>query len=201
MVYGPLVTAFEQVYTETSTSDEALQGANAELISLIEGLQRAEEPPTNEGYRTVEVNFTTDGSANYRIVVDGVMHSLITVDTNGTSSMLPYDSCQADGIEMQGTSSTRTLPLTATRVVCTLTGMVPNVEHEVVIEGDEGAVFSATLSTGVGDVDTSREKYRVVVKDYNNSNGVNIDSKSPMVDELIGNTATFSFDITTLPKV
>ena len=55
--------------------------------------------------------------------------------------------------------------------------------------------------TGVGDVDTSREKYRVVVKDYNNSNGVNIDSKSPMVDELIGNTATFSFDITTLPKV
>ncbi|RJU98177.1 MAG: extracellular solute-binding protein [Candidatus Poseidoniales archaeon] len=152
MVYGPLVTAFEQVYTETSTSDEALQGANAELISLIEGLQRAEEPPTNEGYRTVEVNFTTDGSANYRIVVDGVMHSLITVDTNGTSSMLPYDSCQADGIEMQGTSSTRTLPLTATRVVCTLTGMVPNVEHEVVIEGDEGAVFSATLSTGVGDV-------------------------------------------------
>ena len=55
--------------------------------------------------------------------------------------------------------------------------------------------------TGVGYVDTSRDKYRVVVKDYNNSNGVNIDSEAPMVDEVIGNTATFSFDITTLPKV
>ena len=54
---------------------------------------------------------------------------------------------------------------------------------------------------GVGYVDTSREKYRVTVKDYNKSNGVNIDSEAPMVDEVIGNTATFSFDITTLPKV
>ena len=57
------------------------------------------------------------------------------------------------------------------------------------------------VGTGVGDVDTSRDKYRVTVKDYNNSNGVNIDSEAPMVDEVIGSTATFSFDITTLPKV
>lgn len=54
---------------------------------------------------------------------------------------------------------------------------------------------------GAGYVDTSAKKYRVAVKDYNNSNGVNIDSEAPMVDEVIGNTATFSFDITTLPKV
>ena len=54
---------------------------------------------------------------------------------------------------------------------------------------------------GVGFVDTSREKYKVTLKGYNSSNGVNIDSEAPMVDEVIGSTATFSFDITTLPKV
>ena len=52
---------------------------------------------------------------------------------------------------------------------------------------------------GAGYVDTRPEKYKVTVKGYNNSNGVNIDSEAPMVDEVIGSTATFSFDITTLP--
>lgn len=54
---------------------------------------------------------------------------------------------------------------------------------------------------GVGYVDTTSPKSKVTIKDYNNSNGVNIDSEAPMVDEVIGSTATFSFDITTLPKV
>ena len=54
---------------------------------------------------------------------------------------------------------------------------------------------------GVGYVDTSSQKYKVAVKDYNKGNGVNIDSEAPMVDEVSGSTATFSFDITTLPKV
>ena len=54
---------------------------------------------------------------------------------------------------------------------------------------------------GVGYVDTRNTKYKVVVKEYNKSNGVTIDSEAPMVDEVSGSTATFSFDITTLPKV
>ena len=49
MVYGPLVTAFEQVYTETATAEDALVGANDELISIVNGLQRAEAPPANLG--------------------------------------------------------------------------------------------------------------------------------------------------------
>ena len=52
---------------------------------------------------------------------------------------------------------------------------------------------------GAGYVDTRSSKYKVTLKGYNNSNGVNIDSEAPMVDEVIGSTATFSFDITTLP--
>ena len=153
MVYGPLVTAFEQVYTETATSAEALDGANTELISLIEGLQRAAPPPSNEGYRTVEVNFTTDGSVDYEVLVDGDdRHSIITTNTSRTSTLPAYDSCRADGEEMAGTSSLRFLPPSASSVQCTLTGMVPNTEHQVSIMGDSGAVFTAVLSTNVGDV-------------------------------------------------
>ena len=152
MVYGPLVTAFEQVYTETATSAEALDGANTELISLIEGLQRAGLPPSNEGYRTVEVNFTTDGSVDYEVLVDGDRHSIITTNSSRASTLPAYDSCRADGEEMAGTSSLRFLPPSASSVQCTLTGMVPNTEHQVSIMGDSGAVFTAVLSTNVGDV-------------------------------------------------
>ena len=42
---------------------------------------------------------------------------------------------------------------------------------------------------------------RISSKPYNSSNGVNLISEAPMVDEVIGTTATFSFDITKLPKV
>ena len=45
------------------------------------------------------------------------------------------------------------------------------------------------------------KKNKISVKPYNGSNGVNITSEAPMVDEVIGSTATFSFDITKLPKV
>ena len=57
------------------------------------------------------------------------------------------------------------------------------------------------VGRGVNYVDIRPEKYKVTVKGYNKNNGVNIDSEAPMVDEVIGSTATFSFDITTLPKV
>jgi len=45
------------------------------------------------------------------------------------------------------------------------------------------------------------KKNKISVKPYNGSNGVNITSEAPMVDEVAGSTATFSFDITKLPKV
>ncbi len=44
-------------------------------------------------------------------------------------------------------------------------------------------------------------KNKISLKAYNGSNGVNIVSDPPMVDQVIGDTATFSFDITKLPKV
>jgi arabinogalactan oligomer/maltooligosaccharide transport system permease protein len=153
MVYGPLVTAFEQVYTETATAEEALNGANEELISIINGLQQANAPPPNTGYRTVSVNFTTDGSSSYTIFVDGEVHSQLVQSSETLVNALPhYGSCTADGEEMTERNSERMVPVGATFIECELTGMVPNVLHEVSIEGESTVVFEASLSTSVGDV-------------------------------------------------
>jgi len=57
--------------------------------------------------------------------------------------------------------------------------------------GSEGNMYSSYGS----------RKNKISVKPYNGSNGVNITSEAPMVDEVLGDTATFSFDITKLPKV
>ena len=152
MVYGPLVTAFEQVYTETATAQEALTGANEELISIVDGLQRADAPPSNRGYRTVSVNFTTDGSSTYSVLVDGELHSRLVQPAFSGEALPPYSSCTADGEEMVEQNGERIIPVGAALVECDLTGMLPNVLHEVVVRGDSSVVFEASLSTTVGDV-------------------------------------------------
>lgn len=156
MVYGPLVTAFEQVYTGTATADEALSGANTELISIVDGLQRGEAPPSNEGYRTVSVNFTTDGSATYTVTVDGEHHSTLAYDLGNIDSFPPYDSCTADGEEMADVNGVRSLPASAVLVECDLTGMTPNVAHDVVVMGDSGPVYDAAGIEGHALADQQR---------------------------------------------
>ena len=153
MVYGPLVTAFEQVYTETATAQEALTGANDELIAIINGLQRAEAPPVNVGYRTITVNFTTDGSSEYTVLVDGQRHGQLLSSVSSVEHPLPpYTSCRADGVEMAEVNGVRLIPEGASRIECDLTGMVPNVLHEVVVLGGSTPLFQGSLSTNVGDV-------------------------------------------------
>lgn len=151
MVYGPLVTAFEQVYTETSDAQTALEGANAELSSLMDGLQRAANPPTNDGYRTVTVNFTTDGSSNYTVLVDGALHSTLT--TSASADALPdFTPCTTDGVALPESPGLQHLPEGVRTVECNLTGMVPNVVHNITIQGDGEVLFSEQLTTSVGDV-------------------------------------------------
>lgn len=152
MVYGPLVTAFEQVYTDTSTAEEALTGANTELISIVNGLQRADAPPANIGYRTVSVNFTTDGSSTYTVLVDGELHSRLVESTPPDEALPHYASCRADGLEMVEFNGDRILPAGSTLIECDLTGMVPNTVHDVVVQGESNLVFEASLTTTVGDV-------------------------------------------------
>ncbi|HII20010.1 MAG TPA: sugar ABC transporter permease, partial [Candidatus Poseidonia sp.] len=146
------VTAFEQVYTETASAQDALDGANAELLSQIDGLQQAQPPPANEGYRTIAVNFTTDGSMDYTILVDGVVHSGLTQNLSLLSGLPAYESCSADGIELLKSPTQRVFESNASIIECSLTGMVPNTVHVVQVQGENGVVFEAELSTSVGDV-------------------------------------------------
>ena len=53
LVYDPLSTAFEQAYSGISTTENALIDANEELISQIDGLQKASPLQPNTGYRTI----------------------------------------------------------------------------------------------------------------------------------------------------
>ena len=151
MVYGPLVTAFEQVYTETSDAQTALEAANTELTSLMDGLQRAADPATNDGYRTVSVAFSTDGSTNYTVLVDGVLHS--TLSTSATDDNLPdYTPCSGDGEPLLESPAVQRLPQGVSQVECNLTGMMPNVVHNITVQGEGEVLFSGQLSTSVGDV-------------------------------------------------
>ena len=152
LVYGPLVTAFEQVYTETASSVDALAGANQELVSQIDGLERAAPPPSNEGYRTITVNFSTDDSSAYTVLVDGQLHSSLASNRSSLSDLPPYEGCAADGVEMQRTATERVFSPDTSSIECTLTGMVPGTVHRIHVEGDNGTVFESELSTNVGDV-------------------------------------------------
>ncbi len=152
LVYGPLVTAFEQVYTETASSVDALAGANQELVSQIDGLERAAPPPSNKGYRTITVNFSTDDSSAYTVLVDGELHSTLASNVSSLSDLPPYEVCAADGVEMQRTATERVFSSDASSIECTLTGMVPGTVHRIHVEGDNGTVFESELSTNVGDV-------------------------------------------------
>lgn len=152
LVYGPLVTAFEQVYTGTATAEAALSGANTALIQEMSGLERAAPPPENDGYRTITVNFTADDSSNYTVVVDGVTHSRLSSQELPPSPLPAYDTCLADGADMPYIGSTRLIPDGATVIECSLTGMVPGTLHRIEVQGDTDLLFNQELSTDVGDI-------------------------------------------------
>ena len=69
-------------------------------------LERALPLPQNDGYRTVALNFTTDGSSNYTVFVDGE-HSQFSTQALFLSSLPAYDACTADGNAMAYIGSTR----------------------------------------------------------------------------------------------
>ncbi len=124
LVYGPLGTAFEQVYTDSSTSQQALSGANTELISLLAESQQAESPQLVEGYRTISISFNDESGYDlYRISFDGEEHSTYPNNAN----------CYNSGIQWN----------------CNLTGMIPGKVHDILVvgEGLNGTPTSTTLLT------------------------------------------------------
>ena len=152
MVYGPLSTAFEQAYTETASTSDALSGANEELISLIDNLQTADAVQPNVGYRTIQVNITTNGSSNLSIYFDGELHTEIIPDDGQGGPSLGYDNCTADGIEMNQSGQIRLLPAGTKEIECGLTGMVPNKLHIIEVYGDSKLLLTTEELTGVSDI-------------------------------------------------
>ena len=152
LVYGPLSTAFEQAYTETASTSDALSGANEELISLIDNLQTADAVQPNVGYRTIQVNITTNGSSNLSIYFDGELHTEIIPDDGQGGPSLGYDTCTADGNEMNQSGQTRLLPSGTQQIECGLTGMVPNKLHIIEVYGDSKLLLTTEELTGVSDI-------------------------------------------------
>ena len=151
LVYGPLSTAFEQAYTEEATTSDALSNANDELKSLIENLQKADPVSTNLGYRTIDINITTDGSSNYTIFVDGVLHTELVIDNGQGNISQGYDNCTADGVELNVLGSVRLFSLSANTITCSLTGMIPEFEHQIDIYSQSGLIDAFIASTEVED--------------------------------------------------
>jgi arabinogalactan oligomer/maltooligosaccharide transport system permease protein len=110
LVYGPLGTAFEQVYTGVAGSEQALSDANAELASMLAESQQAAEVPLIEGYRTASIEFSFDGEfEELHILVDGESHSTFPQNADCSASADLWS--------------------------CNLTGMIPAVTHQVEVFG------------------------------------------------------------------
>ncbi len=151
LVYGPLSTAFEQAYSGISSTQEALDGANAELISQIEGLQRAEPVSQNEGYRTIIIEVNTTNADNYTIFVDNTLHTQIKIDSSLTGEIENYDTCFHDDTKLSDYDGYKLLPYNASSFTCGLTGMVPNYLHEIEVFADGILIFSTVEKTSVED--------------------------------------------------
>ena len=151
LIYGPLSTAFEQAYTGVATTSIALSDANDELESLIDNLQRADPVTTNPGYRTIDVNITTDGSQNYSIFVDGELHTELTVDIGQGNISEGYDNCTADGVELNNSGSVRLFSQGAEVITCSLTGMIPEFNHQIQVYSQLGLISDVMASTDVAD--------------------------------------------------
>ena len=135
----------------------------------------------NDSAKTLNVSFNiVDLPLTATLSQKGQAHQLLV----NPSSNFP-------GFAPQGQSIKTQLPVkhiannTATVLYFDITALP---REEIGSEGDRYSTYGS-------------RKNKISVKPYNGSNGVFITSEAPMVDEVIGSTATFSFDITKLSKV
>ena len=152
LVYDPLSTAFEQAYSGISSTENALVLANQELVSQMNDLQQAAPLEPNTGYRTISLEFELNQTiSNYSIYVDDILHTEFIVSDELGMMNSGYDSCLSDGEELNQLGQIRVLSSTNTNLNCTLTGMIPNVEHNIDVYADGELFYSTTDSTSVSD--------------------------------------------------
>ncbi len=157
IVYGPLGTAIEQVHVGDSGAQEALNGANSEMLSLLSEQSTAEPYPLTPGYRTIGLTVPVNSSAiSYEIFVDNLSHTILLVGEFGSQST-GYDSCKSGNIELLREGHSPVIPPTANNWTCHLTGMVPDRIHQIDVYADTGGGasphlhYSINASTSVAD--------------------------------------------------
>ena len=135
MVYEALAPAFEQVYTETSTADDALEMADEELERMLSDADWADEATLIEGYRTIKVEFEI-GQGEHSIFLDGQLHSTLT---EGDTVIDSYTGCLSSYS-------------TETTFSCHLTGMIPNQEHSITVNDSTGMIYQDSATSSVEDI-------------------------------------------------
>jgi arabinogalactan oligomer/maltooligosaccharide transport system permease protein len=135
MVYDALAPAFEQVYLNLSTAQDALDMADSELEEMLSESDWADEAQLIEGYRTMDVAFDL-GTGNHSIRVDGELHS--EIKRGAISEYDSYTGCL-------------TIASDESLFACSLTGMIPSKEHVIVVEDELGIVFELNAITEVED--------------------------------------------------
>ena len=135
MVYEALAPAFEQVYTETSTASEALAMADEELERMLSEADWADEAELIEGYRTARIEFEI-GQGNHSIFMDGQLHSTLS---EGETVVDSYTGCLSSYSD-------------ETTFSCSITGLIPNQEHEIIVNDSTGTIFQETAISSVEDI-------------------------------------------------
>ena len=137
LVYESLAAALENVYTGTLSAEDALENADERLEMLIEE-KKADSPEKAElieGYRTAELEFEI-GEGNHSIFMDGELHSTLV---KGNTTFDAYTGC------LSSYSNESTFS-------CSITGLIPNQEHEIFVNDSNGTIYQGVLISSVEDI-------------------------------------------------
>ena len=83
--------------------------------------------------------------------MDDILHTEFIVNDELGMMNSGYDSCLSNGEELNQLGQVRVLSSSNTNLNCTLTGMIPNVEHNIDVYADGELFYSTTDSTSVSD--------------------------------------------------
>ena len=119
------------------SAEDALEDADEQLEIRIEE-KKADSPEKAkliEGYRTAELEFEI-GQGNHSIFMDGKLHSTLV---KGNTTFDVYTGC-LNSYSNESTFS------------CSITGLIPNQEHEIVVNDSNGTIYQGILISSVEDI-------------------------------------------------
>ena len=109
--------------------------ADEELERMLSEADWADDAELIDGYRTIDVEFEI-GQGNHSIYVDGDLHSTLI---EGETTIDSYTGC------LSSYSS-------ETSFNCSLTGMIPNQEHVIVVNDSTGTIYEMDAVSSVEDI-------------------------------------------------